>query len=246
MPFALSTGTGILGGAGVLGLAAAGGYAYASLWPGSQIFGKTLIAPKNPGEIALTFDDGPNPAWTPRLLELLDRHDVKATFFLVGKYASEQSALTRLIADNGHAVGNHTWSHPNLARTAPSKIREELRSTKDALEQIIGGPVRHFRPPFGARTPYVLKTARELDMTPVLWNAMTSDWKDASAERIAANLSRKVDRLVRRGWAANIVLHDGGHLEPQANREASVSAAGRLLERYAGTRRFVTVEQWSK
>jgi peptidoglycan-N-acetylglucosamine deacetylase len=235
-------------GAAAVGLLA-GGYAYAALWPGSQIFGKTLIAPKldsgRPGELALTFDDGPNPAWTPRLLELLDQHGVKATFFLVGKYASEQPALTRLIADSGHTVGNHTWSHPNLARTASRKVREELRSTKDALEQIIGGPVRHFRPPFGARRPYVLKTARELGMTPVLWNAMTTDWSEASSERIAATLSRKIDRLMQSGFAANIVLHDGGHLEPTANREPSITAAGRLLEQYAGTRRFVTVADWS-
>ncbi len=234
-------------GAAAIGLLA-GGCAYAALWPGSQIFGRTLIAPRldlgKPGELALTFDDGPNPAWTPRLLELLDQYGVKATFFLVGKYASEQSVLTRFIANNGHAIGNHSWSHPNLALTAPAKVREELRNTKDALEQIIGKPVRHFRPPFGARRPDVLRAARELGMTPVLWNAMTSDWNEPSPERIAANLSGKIDRLTRRGFAANIVLHDGGHQEPKANREASITAAGRLLERYAGTHRFVTVGEW--
>ncbi len=233
----------VLSGAGALGLAA-GGYAYAALWPASRIFGRTLTAPRRAGEIALTFDDGPNPVWTPRLLEVLDRHGVKATFFLVGKYASQEPVLTKLLSNNGHLIGNHTWSHPNLALTAPKKVREELRNTKDALEQITGKPVRHFRPPFGARRPYVLRVARELGMTPVTWSAMTNDWAEPSAERIAERLSAKVDRQQSRGLAANIVLHDGGHREPEANREPSITAAAQLLARYAATRKFVTVDAW--
>lgn len=233
---------GILAGAAL----AAGGCAYAAMWPGSQLFGRTLIAPAHPGEIALTFDDGPNPAWTPRLLELLARHDVKATFFLVGKYASEESVLTRLIANAGHAIGNHTWSHPNLALTAPRRVREELRNARDALEQITGTPVRLFRPPFGARRPDVLHAARELGMTPVLWNAMTNDWEEPSAERIAAKLARKIESAKQRGRAANVVLHDGGHRQLGTDREPSVKAAGLLLERFAKSQRFVTVDAWQE
>jgi peptidoglycan-N-acetylglucosamine deacetylase len=233
----------LIAGASATGLAI-GGYHYATFWPTSQIFGPTLTAPRKPGEIALTFDDGPNPAFTPRLLEILDQHNVKATFFMVGQYASQQSALTQLIASSGHLIGNHTWSHPNLARTTPYKVREELRTTSDALEQIIGKPIRYFRPPFGARRPDVLRTARELGLIPVTWNAMTNDWAEPSADRIAATLSAKVDKLYSRGSAANIVLHDGGHLEPTANREPSITAAGQLLERYAKTHKFVTVEEW--
>jgi peptidoglycan/xylan/chitin deacetylase (PgdA/CDA1 family) len=234
----------LIAGASATGLAI-GGYYYASLWPTSQIFGRTLTAPRKPGEIALTFDDGPNPAFTPRLLEILAHHNVKATFFMVGKYATNQPTLTRQIADSGHLIGNHTWSHPNLARTAPQKVREELRTTNDALEQIIGKPIRFFRPPFGARRPNVLRTARELGLMPVTWNAMTNDWAEPSADRIAATLSAKVDKLQARGFATNIVLHDGGHREPTANREPSITAAEQLLERYAKTHRFVTVEAWT-
>lgn len=231
---------------------AAGGCAYAAMWPGSRIFGRALIAPRldsrldsgRAGELALTFDDGPNPEWTPRLLELLERYGVKATFFLVGKYASAEPVLTRYLAKAGHTVGNHSWSHPNLALTAPAKVREELRNTKDALEQIIGRPVRHFRPPFGARRPDVLRAARELGMEPVLWNAMTNDWSEPDSAKIATTLSGKIERLARSGLAANIVLHDGGHLDAAANRGPSVRAAGLLLERFAKTHRFVTVEEW--
>jgi peptidoglycan-N-acetylglucosamine deacetylase len=244
----MGTGLNLISGAVTVAAAtglAIGGYYYASLWPTSQIFGRTLTAPRKPGEIALTFDDGPNPAFTPRLLELLDRHNVKTTFFMVGQYASKESTLTRQIADSGHVIGNHTWSHPNLARTAPQKVREELRTTNDALEQIIGKPVRYFRPPFGARRPNVLRTARELGLIPVTWNAMANDWSEPSADRIAATLSAKVDKLQSRNFAANIVLHDGGHLEPTANREPSITAAGQLLDRYAKTHKFVTLEEWA-
>ena len=232
-----------LGTLAVAGLAA-GGCAYAALGPESQIFGRTLVAPARPGEIALTFDDGPNPAWTPRLLELLAGHRVTATFFLVGKFAEAESVLTRHIADAGHVIGNHTWNHPNLFWTAPDRVREELTRTKDTLEQITGRPVRFFRPPFGARRPDVLRTAWRLGMTPVLWNSMTNDWAQRSAERIAQRLGAKVDAAGRRGRAANVVLHDGGHRGLGADRGPSVKGAGLLLECYAGTRKFVTVEDW--
>jgi peptidoglycan/xylan/chitin deacetylase (PgdA/CDA1 family) len=231
------------GAAAGLGLVA-GGFAYASLWPGSRIFGDALIAPRRPGELALTFDDGPNPAFTPKLLEVLAEHGVPATFFLLGSRAQANQELVRRIVAAGHLVGNHSWSHPNLALSAAGKIREELTRTRDALEQMTGGPVKYFRPPFGARRPVTLAVARELGMTPVLWNAMTSDWKEPSAEKIAADLSAKIDRFTRSGRAVNVVLHDGGHLEPAATRTPSVTAAGLLAARYKASHRFVRVDSW--
>lgn len=223
----------------------AGGCAYAALWPGSQLFGPTLIAPRRAGELALTFDDGPNPAWTPRLLEFLAEQDIRATFFLLGSRAQAQPELVRRIAAGGHLVGNHSWSHPNLALTPAARIREELSATRDLLEQITGSPVRFLRPPFGARRPAALRIARELGMTPVLWNAMTSDWSDPAPRRIASQLAVKIDRLTRRGWAANVVLHDGGHLDPGAQRGPSLHAAEILVTRYRASHRFVTVDMWA-
>jgi peptidoglycan/xylan/chitin deacetylase (PgdA/CDA1 family) len=239
--------TGIYAGIGAvaaLGLAA-GGCAYAAMWPGSQLFGRTLIAPRRPGELALTFDDGPNAAWTPRLLDILAGYDVRATFFLVGSHAQAEPELVRRIVAAGHLIGNHSWSHPNLALTSARRVREELTRTNQTLEEIAGAPVRYFRPPYGARRPVVLRVARELGMTPVLWNAMTSDWKEPSVERIIARLTSKIDRLERRGRAANIVLHDGSHREMAADRGPSMAAAGRLIERYKATHRFVTLDAWS-
>ena len=232
-----------IGAAAGLGLAA-GGCAYAAMYPASRLFGQALIAPARPEELALTFDDGPNPAWTPRLLELLASHDIRATFFLLGSHAQAEPDLVRRIAAAGHLIGNHSWAHPNLALAARSHILEELRETSVALEQMTGIPVRYFRPPFGARRPAVLRTARDLGMAPVLWNAMTSDWSDPSGEHIARHLHKKIDRLGRQGYAANIVLHDGGHLDRGAFRAPSLNAAKMLVARYKPTHRFVTVDAW--
>lgn len=233
-----------LGAAGGVGLAA-GGFAYASLWPGSRLFGRALVAPARPGELALTFDDGPNPKWTPRLLDALAGHSVRATFFMLGGFAKAEPDLVRQVAAAGHLVGNHSWSHPNLARSSPARIREELSRTNATLEQILGSAVRYFRPPFGGRRPAVFRIAREIGLAPVLWNAMTTDWSEPAAERIAERLATRIDRLTRRGQAVNIVLHDGNHRDQCGNRGPSVAAAAMLAARYEKTCRFVTVDAWS-
>jgi peptidoglycan/xylan/chitin deacetylase (PgdA/CDA1 family) len=239
--------TGISAGLGALGLAA-GGCAYAAMWPASELFGRALIAPRieaaHPGELALTFDDGPNPACTPQLLDILAGHNVRATLFLIGRYAQAEPDLVRRIQAAGHLIGNHSWSHPNLALLAARRVEEELTRTRDTLQQITGIPILYFRPPFGARRPVVFRIARDLGMTTVLWNAITTDWREPSPDRITERLCTKIDRNQRRGWVTNIVLHDGGHLQPRANRGPSVASAGQLLARYSPTHRFVTLDAW--
>jgi peptidoglycan/xylan/chitin deacetylase (PgdA/CDA1 family) len=233
-----------LGACTALGLAA-GGFAYCAMKPQSQVFGRTLIAPPAPGEMALTFDDGPNPACTPRLLDLLAAHRVHATFFMIGSFAEQEPELVRRVLAAGHLIGNHSWSHPNLALTRAAEVEEELRRTQETLEQIAGVAIRYFRPPFGGRRPFVLRAARRLGLTPVTWNAMTNDWEEPQADAIAGRLTRMIDRLSQRGRAANIVLHDGGHRLLGSNRNPSVDAAGQLLARYGETHRFVTLDAWN-
>jgi peptidoglycan-N-acetylglucosamine deacetylase len=246
MPSHLATGIYAgLGAAATLALAA-GGCAYAAMVPASQLFGRTMTAPRLPGQLALTFDDGPNNLCTPRLLDALAGHDVRATFFLIGCYAQAEPALVRRIHAAGHLLGNHSWSHPNLALTSARKVEQELTRTRDTLQQITGSPVRYFRPPFGGRRPVVLKLARSLGMTPVLWNAMTTDWSEPSADQISRRLMSTIDANQQHGWAANIVLHDGSHREPRANREPSVTAAAQLLAHYKSTHRFVTLDDWRR
>jgi peptidoglycan-N-acetylglucosamine deacetylase len=238
----------IVGGTALVAAAAAAGLSYASMSPASQLFGRALSSPRRsehgPEEIALTFDDGPNPRWTPQLLELLAKHRIRATFFLIGRFAAAQRSLARQTFEAGHLIGNHTWTHPNLARTSPEQTHEELSRTSAELEQIIGSPVRYFRPPFGLRRPVTLRIARELGLIPVTWNIIGNDWNAPSAEAIVARVNRLMERNQRGGYATNLVLHDGGHTTPEADRSLTVAAAGKLLSRYGTTHRFVTLDEW--
>lgn len=231
---------------GVAGAGAAVG-AYGAMAPQSQLFGRTIVAGRDVGECALTYDDGPNEPWTSQLLDLLARHDVRATFFLIGKYVRQRPDLVREIRDAGHLIGNHTVTHPSLAVESPQRVREELAGCNAALEDVLGERVRFFRPPFGARLPGVLRAARNLGLTAVMWNAMGFDWRlNITAEEIAEHLGRGIVRNRRRGRGSNVLLHDGGHLEFGTDRSQSVGATRLILERHpAATVRYVTVERWS-
>ncbi len=229
----------------VAGLAA-GGWAYGALYPASQLFGRVVVAGTDPGEIALTYDDGPNPDATERLLEVLGRHEVRASFFLIGGFVRQRPDLARAIAAAGHLVGNHTMTHPWLAWQSRARIQEELRGCNAALEDALGAPVRFFRPPHGARRPYALRTARELGLTTVQWNVTCFDWSAPPPQTILAHASKGILRNQRRSRASNVLLHDGGHLGLGAPRMASVEATDRLITHYKQTgARFVTVDKWS-
>jgi len=243
MGLEISLGIGALLAAAGAGLAVGAG-AYSARWPTSQIYGRTLIAPRKPDEIALTFDDGPNPRWTPQLLDILAAHGVKATFFLIGQYAAQQPELVRRMHKAGHLIGNHTWTHPDLAITSKLQTREELTRTNGELERILGASVKYFRPPFGSRRPATLRIARELGLTPVMWNSMAYDWNTDSPELIETRSEKLILRNGKRGKATNLLLHDGGHLTLEASRAASVSAAGLLVKRFRTTHLFVTVAAW--
>jgi peptidoglycan/xylan/chitin deacetylase (PgdA/CDA1 family) len=223
---------------------AVGGALFAAHWPASRLYGSALIAPARPEQIALTFDDGPNPRWTPMLLEILARHNARATFFLLGKYAVLQKPLVRRMQAAGHRIANHSWSHPNFAFTGNRQTHAELTRTQQELESILGEPACFFRPPFGARRPYTLRCARSLGLTPVLWNAMAADWKATTVDQVAPRLAALIERNHARGVASNVVLHDGGQHSLDVDRSASVAAVEALLARFNATRRFVTLDAW--
>jgi peptidoglycan/xylan/chitin deacetylase (PgdA/CDA1 family) len=241
---------GVIAGAAVgaagLGLVA-GGLMYASVWPTSQIFGRTLIAGDDPGQIALTFDDGPNDAATPELLDVLARHGVRATFFSIGNFVRQRPEITRAVVAAGHLLGNHTMSHPKLSMEPAARVRQELADCSAVLEDLTGVAVRFFRPPFGARRPVVLRIARELGLVPVTWNVTGYDWNPIGADGILKNLDAGIARYSRRGCGSNLLLHDGGHRGMGASRMDTVRAVDRLLTAKAGTgTRWVTVDAWAE
>jgi peptidoglycan-N-acetylglucosamine deacetylase len=233
--------------AGAAATLAAGGYAYAAMWPTSQIFGRAIIGGADAREFALTYDDGPNDPYTQQLLDVLARHNVRATFFLIGRFVRQRPEIARAIHAAGHLVGNHTMSHPVLLFQSPKRVREELAGCNAAIEDALGEPVRHFRPPHGARRPDVLRAARNLGLTPVLWNAMGYDWKPTTAEHVFENLQKGIQRNQRLGVGSNLLLHDGGQAGIGQDRSHSVAATSRVLE---STReksiRYVTVDAWAE
>jgi peptidoglycan/xylan/chitin deacetylase (PgdA/CDA1 family) len=223
----------------------AGGCTYAALSAESQLFGKTLIAGNNPSEIALTFDDGPNDIVTERLLEVLADHNVRATFFLIGRYVRERPQIARAIAACGHLIGNHTMTHPWLAWQSSGRIRQELTDCNAVLEDTLGIPVRYFRAPHGARRPAVLSIARSLGLVPVQWNIIAKDWQPVGAGEIAARTVRGITRNQQQNRASNIVLHDGGQAGLGQPRLPTVEATELLLRKYSLTgTKFVTVDAW--
>jgi peptidoglycan/xylan/chitin deacetylase (PgdA/CDA1 family) len=236
-----------IAGVGAGAVLAGGVCAYASVAPQSQLFGRTIVAGRDRAELALTYDDGPNEPWTSQLLDLLARHDIRATFFLIGRYVRERPDLVREIQAAGHVIGNHTVTHPWLAVESPKRVREELMGCNAALEDVLGEPVRFFRPPHGSRRPDVLRAARDLGLTAVMWNAMGFDWRvDTTADEIAGHLERGIARNRRRGHGSNLLLHDGGHLEFGTDRSQSVEATRMIIEQYPAAKvRYVTVDAWS-
>src|SRR5580658_1100215 len=204
---------------------------YQSMAPTGQWYGHTFIG-LAPGtkQLALTYDDGPNDPHTLHLLEVLAKHDVKATFFLIGRYVQQRPDLAREIVQAGHVIGNHTFTHPLLIFKSAAEIRRELSTCRSAIEDAVGGTSSAisnlFRPPFGGRRPAVLRIARELGLDRILWNVTGFDWTAPPS----AVIEKKVEDQIRGGDV--IVLHDGGHKQLGADRSQTVLATDHLIAKY--------------
>ena len=214
----------LLAAAVAAGLSAAG---FQSMAPTGQWFGRTFVGLGRGSKLlALTYDDGPNDVHTQRLMEVLARHDVRATFFLIGKYAQARPNIVRALATAGHVIGNHTYTHPNLIFAPSFTTRKELTDCEQILTEVVGEHSPLFRPPFGGRRPQSLRITRSLHLQPVMWNVTGWDWKAPPADYI----ERRVAKQVRGGDV--ILLHDGGHLQMGADRSQTVIATDRLIVRF--------------
>lgn len=217
---------------------------YQTMSPTGQWYGRTFTGLcRGTKQLALTYDDGPNDPHTLRLLEVLAKHNVRATFFLIGRYVQQRPDIACEIARAGHVIGNHTFTHSLLIFKTAAEIRRELDCCRTALEDAVGqaftGKAANlFRPPFGGRRPAVLRIARELGLEPVMWNVSGHDW-DAPT---AAVIEKKVSVQIRGGDV--ILLHDGDHKQMGADRSQTVLATDHLILRYkeAGYK-FVTVPE---
>ena len=217
----------------LIGLATAAGAVgaagYQSMAPTGQWFGRTFTCgPRGSRQIALTYDDGPNDPHTLKLLDVLAKHGVHATFFMIGRYVRERPGIARAVAEAGHVIGNHTFTHPLLIFKSEAQTRAELTECRSALNDAIGGHSVLFRPPFGGRRPATLRLARELGLSTVMWNVTGYDWNAPPASVI----EQKVARQVRAESGNVILLHDGGHRALGADRAQTVIATDNLIRRY--------------
>ena len=218
--------------AGVAGAVAAGAALYQGQYPTAQLYGPTIHRERCAGKrLALTFDDGPNPEQTPRLLELLASYDARATFFLIGKWAHREPALVGEIVARGHAIGNHTYSHPTMPARSSKWIRDDLRRCREAVEasgerfSAVDGRAL-MRPPYGRRRPGTLRTLRDEGYVPVTWSITGYDWRTWTT----ANAIRR--RCVRAKCGDIILLHDGSHTEPAKDRSRSVDVTAQILDHF--------------
>ncbi len=227
-----------------LGVSAAGVALYGGQYPTAQLFGATIC--RNPAagrKLCLTYDDGPNPAETPRLLKILERYDAHATFFSIGQWAHREPALLREMHAAGHAIGNHTYTHPRMPFRTSKQIVEEMNRCRDAVEAadvqfttVDEGML--MRPPYGTRRPGTLRTVRSLGYVPVTWSITCYDWRKTANERKVAK------RAARAGEGDVILLHDGSNADPRANRSHSVAATEDTLAKFSAEGyEFVTIPQ---
>lgn len=231
----------------LMGVAAAGSAVaagYQSMAPTGQWFGRTFASgPRGSKQLALTFDDGPNDPHTLKLLDVLARHGVSATFFMIGRFVRERPDIARAVARAGHVIGNHTFTHPLLIFQSAAHTRDELTRCRQTLEDTVGTHSKLFRPPFGGRRPATLHVARELGLETVMWNVTGYDWNAPPA----AVIEQKVERGISPGGGDVVLLHDGGHKMIGADRAQTVIAVDNLIRRYKDQGyEFVTVLEMMK
>ena len=230
----------------VVGAAGVGLALWGAASPASQLFGPTLRrlpAGGAPNRIALTFDDGPNPAITPKLLALLERYNARATFFVVGKFVRSCPEIIREIDARGHLLANHTDTHPHLALHSGSQNKIELQRCEDSVAEALAAGSGHaklmkwMRPPFGFRGPQLYGAMREVGINGVaMWSKLCYDWKPQPGENI-------VRRLAKVGAGDIVLMHDGDFQALNADRQHVLFGLEHWLPRWrdAGME-FVTIE----
>lgn len=192
--------------ASTLGLGRARDGVRASHWwaavPPRRIKDLDATASPSGGTIALTYDDGPDPVVTPRLLELLDSHSAHATFFMCGLAAKRHPDVVRTVAAAGHAIGGHSWDHRLIRGLTEPEWRRQVDDTHRLLEDLSGGPVRWFRPPRGNTDRHTREALRRRGVATVYWSASGRDWVLRAPEAIAGAVLADVDS------GAIVLLHD--------------------------------------
>ncbi|MDN4072825.1 polysaccharide deacetylase family protein [Fictibacillus terranigra] len=183
-------------------------------------------------QIALTFDDGPDNRFTPQILKILKEKGVKATFFVVGERAKQYPDRLKQIYREGHAIGNHTWDHPNITQLTDKELEKNIQSTSTEIEKITGLKTNLFRPPFGEINDHQIDMLNNHHYHSVLWTADTKDWNGTSAEEIVSAVKKNASPGV-------IVLQHSYH---ESGKFETVKALPQMIDQLrAKGYKFVTV-----
>ncbi|GAC1517058.1 MAG: chitooligosaccharide deacetylase NodB [Gemmatimonadaceae bacterium] len=199
----------------------------------SRLFGAVLTRLRDPQAVALTFDDGPNPEATPRILDTLAARGVVATFFILGRHAERWPHLVERAHREGHQVANHGYFHRKLHLRSPGYVRRDLTLGTEAIEAAGGGRPRFFRAPHGFRAPWVTPIANSLGQRTVGWTLGV--W-DSDRPGVDAIVARAVSGMARRGGI--LLLHDGDGYDALGDRRQTAAAVPAIIDKLAarGTR----------
>ena len=190
--------------------------------------------------VALTFDDGPSPIWTPQILDALKAADVKATFFMLGRHVRKYPEVARRVAEQGHEIGNHTYDHHGLINYRPEELNQEVKDTEKIILSVTGIKTKYFRPPKAWITKQEKKQLNDLGYETVLWSLNSKDWVTFDDRYII----KYILRHVRPGDI--ILFHDsGGVFRPEGgNRKETVKTIPLLVQKLRERGyRFVTISQ---
>jgi len=213
--------------AGCLAVAHAGP-GVTALGPVRRRFFPRLSGAGRADHVALSFDDGPDPAWTPAFLDVLETWPVRATFFMLGAMVARAPGLAAEVAGAGHEVAVHGWAHRYTILRSPRAVADDLARATDAVAGATGAQPRFYRPPYGVLSSGALAAARRLGLTPVLWTCWGREWTAGATPRsVATTLTSTL------AGGATVLLHDSDCTSPPGSAAAGLGALPLLLEECA-------------
>lgn len=204
-----------------------------------------FVSAMKPKSIVLTFDDGPTQEYTIRILDILKKYNVKATFFLVGKRVQENCPIVQRMYQEGHEIGNHSYTHPYLTKISVAEQQQEIGNNQQIIQQCIGYQPRWFRAPFGDQNPALLEIVNRFGLSNAQWTIDTNDWRNSSNVKSITNLA------INNSNSAVILMHDGAktnpnfvHPEESFIRNNTVNSIEKIIINYQNRGfRFFTLSQ---